>query len=64
MEKYTTGLKVIKSGAIKRVGDGKTVKMWEDPWLPTKWDRRPFTPRRNVVVTTTDKLINHHGDVG
>ena len=28
------GVEVVKKGIIKRVGDGTTMKIWEDPWLP------------------------------
>jgi hypothetical protein len=33
-------------------------KIWEDPWLPREHTRRPFTPRRNCLLTRVDELID------
>lgn len=52
------GLEVVKNGAIKRIGDGTSIKIWEDPWIPRNWDRRPFTRQGNAIITTVDELIN------
>lgn len=33
-------------------GHGTTVKICEDPWLPRNWDRKPFTPRGNTIISS------------
>ena len=45
------GLNLLKQGLIKRVGDGTTIKIWQDPWLPRLWSRKPITPRGNKIIT-------------
>lgn len=54
------GIEVLKKGVIKRVGDGTTVKIWEDPWLPRNWDRKPMTRRGNIILSTTVELMDPH----
>jgi hypothetical protein len=39
------GLEVMKMGMIWRVGDGRNLKIWFDPWIPRELSRRPITPR-------------------
>lgn len=40
------GCRALKKGFIKRVGDGKTISMWNDPWLSREDNHFPF----NLVV--------------
>lgn len=48
----------MKEGIVWRVGDGRGLKIWSDPWLPRDQSRKPITPRRNTLVTDVDELIN------
>lgn len=52
------GLEVLKRGIIWRVGDGRRIRIREDPWLPREWTRRPITPRRNNLLWRVDELID------
>ena len=52
------GLEVLKRGVIWRVGDGRRIKIWDDPWIPREWSRRPITPRSNNILTHVDELID------
>jgi len=45
------GLEVMKLGVIWRIGDGRNIKIWSDPWIPRGILRRPITPRRGNVLT-------------
>ena len=36
----------MKEGIIWRIGNGKTVRIWEDPWLLKGNTRKPITPKR------------------
>ena len=52
------GVDLLRKGVIKRVGDGITVNIWSDPWLPRLWTRRPVTPRGQTVLTKVCELID------
>lgn len=52
------GLDLLLEGIIWRVGNGSSINIWHDPWLPRGTTRRPITPRRNSLLTRVDELIN------
>jgi hypothetical protein len=52
------GLEVMKLGMIWRVGDGRNLKIWSDPWIPREDTRLPITPRRGCILTYVDDLID------
>jgi hypothetical protein len=52
------GLEVLKRGLIWRVGDGRGIKIWEDPWIPREWIRQLVTPRGNNLLRLVDELID------
>jgi hypothetical protein len=39
------GLRAMEKGIIWRIGDGCSVCIREDPWIPTGFSRRPRTPQ-------------------
>lgn len=49
------GLQVIRNGMIWRIGNGSSVNIWRDPWIPREWSRRPLTPKGSNLVC---KLMN------
>ncbi|PKA51938.1 putative mitochondrial protein [Apostasia shenzhenica] len=50
---------VVDMGFIWRIGNGKSVKIWKDKWIPRRWSFRPFSPIKNLHEhTTVDALIN------
>ena len=49
---------MLKNGMIWRVGNGRSIRIWADPWLPREWTRRPITPRGSNLLTTVDELID------
>ena len=51
------GVDLLKKGVIKRVGDGASINIWHDPWLPQNWSRNPITPRGNALVQFNMLLI-------
>lgn len=52
------GIELMKKGIIWRVGNGRNLKIWSDPWLPRGDSWRPITPRRGCILTDVDELMN------
>jgi hypothetical protein len=52
------GLEVMKLGVIWRIGDGRNIKIWSNPWIPRGILRRPITPRGGHVLTNVADLID------
>jgi ribonuclease HI len=50
------GLEVLKKGLIWRVGDGSSIKIWEDPWIPRGISRLPATPKNNMLKMVSDLI--------
>jgi hypothetical protein len=54
------GLQVFKNGVVWRVGNGESIKIWSDPWLPREWTRRSITTRRGSLLTHVNDLLDPH----
>ena len=52
------GIQALKEGIIWRVGNGESIKIWEDPWIPRGTPRRPITPKGAVILSKVLKLID------
>jgi hypothetical protein len=52
------GLPTFKRGYIWRVGNGESINIYSDPWIPSSPDRRIITPRGEVVLTKVAELID------
>jgi hypothetical protein len=52
------GITTFKRGYIWRVGDGASINIWSDPWIPTSSDRRILTPKGNTIYTKVSELIS------
>jgi hypothetical protein len=48
----------MEKGIIWRIGDGMNVHIWEDPWIPSGFTRRPRTPRGSTVLSRVSDLID------
>jgi hypothetical protein len=54
------GVEVIKTGLVWRIGDGKDVDMWRDPWIHREGPRQPITPRgQNILMEVSEIWDNH-----
>lgn len=52
------GIDLLKKGLIWRIGDGKNLKIWDDPWLPRDMSRRPITPKGACLLRDVAELID------
>jgi|UPI0001A83224 hypothetical protein len=48
----------MKLDIIWRIGDGRDIKIWSDPWIPRGTLRRPTTTRRGNILTYVADLID------
>lgn len=55
------GLELLKKGIIWRVGNGQSIRMWRDPWIPRDHSRRPVTMRGNCRLKWVSDLIGQDG---
>ena len=44
MEAWMQSRRIISMGSRKRVGDGKSIWIFDDPWLPKECFGRVFSP--------------------
>jgi ribonuclease HI len=52
------GLPTFKRGMIWRVGNGESINIWTDKWIPQSQDRMVITPRGGTVYTKVSELID------
>ena len=52
------GLKTLRRGAISRPGNGATIKIWSDLWIPTAYDRKVLTPTGHCLLETEHDLVD------
>uniref|UniRef100_A0A453KYM4 Reverse transcriptase domain-containing protein n=2 Tax=Aegilops tauschii subsp. strangulata TaxID=200361 RepID=A0A453KYM4_AEGTS len=52
------GVQVLQSGIIWRVGDGCTINIWSDPWLPRGISRSVTSQQGSHVITKVSDLID------
>lgn len=49
---------IIGKGSVKRVGDGKSIKVWEDKWIPFHENGKAKTQKPpNTQIQTVDQLL-------
>jgi hypothetical protein len=51
-------LTTFKRGYIWRVGNGESIKISDDPWIPSSPDRRIISPRGASIFTKVSELIS------
>jgi hypothetical protein len=52
------GIKLVKEGYIWRIGNGESVRIWDDPWIPKLWDRKISSPRNGNLLEKVAGLIS------
>ena len=53
------GREVIQRGASWRVGDGKSINIWEDRWLPRKHFPKVLSSRSNILPSVKGCSLVH-----
>lgn len=51
-------VELLKEGLIWRIGDGISVDIWEDPWIPRGETRRVITQRNGSILTKVADLLD------
>jgi hypothetical protein len=52
------GFQILKLGIIWRVGDGNSIRIWEDQWIPDNSTLRPSSVRGNHEFELVSELID------
>lgn len=55
------GLELIKKGYIWRIGNGQSVRIWRDPWIPRDHSRGLITMKKNCRLKLVAELLNPDG---
>ena len=49
----------LQGGLIKRVGDGSTIHVWEDPWIAENFNSKPLVRKSDVNILKVGEIIDH-----
>jgi hypothetical protein len=52
------GIELLKKGIIWRIGDGRSVHICNDPWIPRGTTRRPCSNRGSHLIHRVNELID------
>ena len=55
------GLQLLKTGLVWRVGNGNTIRIWRDRWIPRNGSGRPVTPQGRCRLRRVSELLDNHG---
>jgi hypothetical protein len=49
------GRNILSQGLIKRIGDGRSTRIWSDSWLPRDYQLKPIAP----IKEDPPQLVSH-----
>ncbi|XP_040379850.1 uncharacterized protein LOC121054416 [Oryza brachyantha] len=55
------GREVLKLGLIKRIGDGKSIRIWDDRWIPNYLGGKLITPSGDACFLLVADLLTSEG---
>jgi hypothetical protein len=56
-----TGREVLKKGPIRRIGNGESMRIWEDKWIPNHFNGLPLTPPVDHGIHFVSDLLTSSG---
>jgi hypothetical protein len=58
----THGLDLLKKGLIWRVGNGQSIRIWRDAWIPRPTTYKPVSSKRRCILRFVSELIDQFGN--
>jgi ribonuclease HI len=55
------GLELLKKGVVWRVGNGRSIRIWRDSWLPRRSYMKVLSPRRSSRLRWVSELLDTSG---
>ena len=55
------GLELLKEGMIWRIGNGESVRIWRDNWIPRSSSLKPFSARGRSRLIRVSSLLDERG---
>jgi hypothetical protein len=52
------GMETFKRGYMWRVGNGASINIWTDAWLPNSVTRKVLTPKGGIILSKVEELIH------
>ena len=53
-----SGREALELGLIRRIGDGSSTRIWEDPWIPTNPGLKPIVKLQSSGINLVEELLN------
>lgn len=55
------GKKALECGLIRRIGNGETTSVWNDPWIPIGIGNKPVCRKDSATAVTVADLLSSDG---
>ena len=55
------GLELLRKGLVWRIGNGQSVRIWRDSWIPHPVDQPPITQRGRCHLRRVSELLDEYG---